>query len=186
MVTEIWSTLAGKYGLDTFGQAKFNDTSGELQRVATMPESSSVAVNFQQLDGGETMTPGGYGWLEMKEGVVGNKIQLVVSPKTGENPGGAKRNNRRFSSFGHRRSGYFSTTWTVEVWWPVFKLQIGTELDRNGGRKWKLRLGHVCGSGRVFGSVVGSFSHSHMWLPSPVFELILLFILTFNRLFLFI
>ncbi|GAY53723.1 hypothetical protein CUMW_151240 [Citrus unshiu] len=96
------------------------------------------------------MTPGAYGWSEMEEGVMGNKIQLVVSPKTGENLGGIKRNSRGFSSFGRRCSGCFSAARMVGKRRPASKLQIGTKLDRNGGRKWKLRSGHVCGSGRVF------------------------------------
>ena len=108
MVTVIWSTLARKHDLDTFGQAKFNGTGSELQRVATTPKPSSTAVNFQQLTGGETMTPGGYGWSEMEVGVMRNKNQLVVSPKTSENPSGANRNSRGFSSFVRRRSGCFS------------------------------------------------------------------------------
>ena len=114
-VTEIWSTLAGKHGLDTFGQAEFNGTGGELQRAATMPESSSTAVNFQQLAGGETMTPGDCGWSEMEEAIMGNKIQPVVSPKIGENLGGAKWKSHGFSSFGRRHYGCFSVTWTAWV-----------------------------------------------------------------------
>lgn len=42
------------------------------------PESSSVAMKFQQLISGETVTPGGYRWLEMEEGVIGNKIKVVA------------------------------------------------------------------------------------------------------------
>ncbi|KAH9726662.1 MDIS1-interacting receptor like kinase 2 [Citrus sinensis] len=40
----------------------------------------------------------------MEEGIVGKKIQPVVSPKTSENPGGAKRNSCGFSSFNRRCS----------------------------------------------------------------------------------
>ncbi|KAK9177100.1 hypothetical protein WN944_029119 [Citrus x changshan-huyou] len=137
----IKSTLAGKHGLDTFGQAEFNGTGGELQRAATTPESSSAAVKFQQLAGGETVTPGGCGWSEMEEGVVRNKIQPVVSPKIGENPGGAKWKSRGFSSFDRRCSGWFSAARMAGERRAASKLQIGTKLDRNGGGKWKLRPG---------------------------------------------
>ena len=80
-VIEIWSTIAGKHGLDTFGQAEFNGTGCELQCATTTSESSSAAVKFQQLTCDKTVTPGSYGWSEMEEGVMGNKIQLLVSPK---------------------------------------------------------------------------------------------------------
>ena len=46
-------------------------------------ESSSVAVKFQQLISGETVTPGGYGWSEMEEGVMGNKIKVVMWQNSG-------------------------------------------------------------------------------------------------------
>ena len=45
---------------------------------------------FQQSTGCKIVTLGAYGWSEIEEGVVGNKIQPVVSPKTGDNPSGVK------------------------------------------------------------------------------------------------
>ena len=81
-VTEIWSTLVEKHELDTFGQAEFNCTGGELQRVATTSKSSSATVNFPQLTGGETMTPGGYGCSEIEEGVV--VVQILLNSQAQE------------------------------------------------------------------------------------------------------
>ncbi|KAH9755137.1 non-functional pseudokinase ZRK2 [Citrus sinensis] len=78
----------------------------------------------------------------MEEGVVRNKIQPVVSPKTGENPGGIKRNSRGFSSFDRRRSGWFLATRMAGERRPASKLQIGTKRDQNGGRKWEIWPGH--------------------------------------------
>ncbi|KAL9447966.1 hypothetical protein AB3S75_015442 [Citrus x aurantiifolia] len=74
----------------------------------------------------------------MEEGVVGNKIQLVVSPKTGENPSGTKQNGHGFSSFDRRRSGWFSAVRMAGKRRPASKLQIGTKLGQNGGWKWEI------------------------------------------------
>ena len=48
------------------------------------------------IDRRNTVTLGAYGWSKMEEGVVGNKIQPVVSSKTVENPGGVKWNSNGF------------------------------------------------------------------------------------------
>ncbi|KAH9670386.1 Phenylalanine N-monooxygenase [Citrus sinensis] len=68
-----------------------------------------------------------------------------VSPKTGENPGGAKRNSRGVSSFDRRHSGWFSAARMVGERRLAFKLQIGTKLGQNSGQKWEIWPGHVRG-----------------------------------------
>ncbi|XP_052297080.1 probable disease resistance protein At1g61300 [Citrus sinensis] len=68
------------------------------------PDRAPKAVSPSMADQRQNDVPGGCGWSEMEEGVMRNKIQLVVSPIFGENPGGTKRNSRGFSSFDRRRS----------------------------------------------------------------------------------
>ena len=74
-----------------------------------------------------------------------NKIQPVVSPKFGENPGGTKRNSCGFSSFDRRRSSWFSVARMAGERRPASKLQIGAKVGRNGGKKWEIWPGHVRG-----------------------------------------
>ncbi|KAK9204399.1 hypothetical protein WN943_014659 [Citrus x changshan-huyou] len=90
-VTGIQATETGKLRSKSFGHSGSNGTGSDLPRAATAPESSSAAVKVQQLAGGETVTPGGCESSGIEEGVVGNKIQPVVSPKTGEKSGRASR-----------------------------------------------------------------------------------------------
>ncbi|KAH9726671.1 MDIS1-interacting receptor like kinase 2 [Citrus sinensis] len=78
----------------------------------------------------------------MEEGIVGKKIQPVVSPKTSENPGGAKRNSCGFSSFNRRCSSWFSVARMAGERRLASKLQIGTKLGQKGGRKWEIWPGH--------------------------------------------
>ena len=120
----------------------------------------------------------------MEEGVVGNKIQPVVSPKTGKNLGRTKRNSRRFSSFDRRCSGWFSGAWMAGEQRPASNLQIGTKLIQNGDRKWKLRPSQGRGFQVGFSGRVDNFSLSlcHTCICFPCFQLILLLLLTFNRL----
>ncbi|KAK9200501.1 hypothetical protein WN944_015699 [Citrus x changshan-huyou] len=94
----------------------------------------------------------------MEEGIVRKKIQPVVSPKTSENPGGAKRNSCGFSSFNRRCSGWFSAVRMAGERRLASKIQIGTKLGQKGGRKWEIWPGHVCGfqlgfSSRLSGSI---------------------------------
>ncbi|KAH9782596.1 MDIS1-interacting receptor like kinase 2 [Citrus sinensis] len=94
----------------------------------------------------------------MEEGIVRKKIQPVVSPKTSENPGGAKRNSCGFSSFNRRCSGWFSAARMAGERRLASKIQIGTKLAQKGGRKWEIWPGHVCGfqlgfSSRLSGSI---------------------------------
>ncbi|GAY55063.1 hypothetical protein CUMW_161560 [Citrus unshiu] len=86
------------------------------------PDRAPKAVSPPTADQRQNDVPGGSGWSEMEEGVMRNKIQLVVSPIFGENPGGTKRNSRGFSSFDRRRSGWFSVARMAGERRPASKL----------------------------------------------------------------
>uniref|UniRef100_A0A1S8AEK6 Uncharacterized protein n=1 Tax=Citrus limon TaxID=2708 RepID=A0A1S8AEK6_CITLI len=78
-----------------------------------------------------------------------------------QNPTGGVTQNRRksrrskvkqsrVSSFDLRCSGWFSAERMAWERRSASKLQIGTKLGQNGGRKWEIWPGHVRRSGRVF------------------------------------
>lgn len=91
-----------------------------------------------------------------------------------------------FSSFGHRRSSCFPATWTIGAWWPVCKLQIGTKLDRLGGRNHKISPGRISGqTGRVSGRFTASLTLSYVCICFPVSNFFFYFYLLFNRLIFF-
>ena len=58
MVTRIQATVTRKLRLETFGWAEFNATGGELPRVATVSESSSIAMKLQRLNNGKSIVSG--------------------------------------------------------------------------------------------------------------------------------
>lgn len=73
MVTEIQAAMTEKLGLDTSGQTEFNGIGNDLPRAAPALEFSSTTVNLSMADGQQIGSPGGCGWFEIKEGVVGKK-----------------------------------------------------------------------------------------------------------------
>ena len=101
------------------------------------------------------------GWSELVAGDGGNQFQVVAFQKSGGINGGKNGSKPRLSELDRRRSGQFPETMTAEMRRSSSKLQIGTNVAQNGGRKWKLRSGHGRGSGS--GSRVKNFtllSHS--------------------------
>ena len=68
----------------------------------------------------------------------------------------SKVKQSQVSSFDRRRSGWFSAARMAGERRSASKLQIGTKLGQNGGRKWEIWPGQGRGSGRVFGSKIGS------------------------------
>ena len=136
---------------------------------------------FQQSTGGKTVTLGAYGWSKMGEGVVGNKIQPVVSPKIGENPDRVKWNSRRFQAsiagvpIGFRRRGWQGNDGRL----LSFRLvPISAKKVVGNGRYVRVK---VAGSGSGFrvcswASLTASLSLSHtrVALCCSVFQLLLL------------
>ncbi|KAK9229441.1 hypothetical protein WN944_022403 [Citrus x changshan-huyou] len=78
------------HSAETLGKkTKFHGKSSEKVCIidTTRPESPQLGNReFHQSTGGKTVTLGAYGWSEIEEGVVGNKIQPVVSPKPAKIP----------------------------------------------------------------------------------------------------
>ncbi|KAH9650705.1 60S ribosomal export protein NMD3 [Citrus sinensis] len=85
----------------------------------------------------------------MAKGNVRNKTQVMASPETDEitmNRGG---DSAELQSFDRWLSDRFPAARMAWIRWSSLKLQIGTNLDRNGGRKWENRPGRACGSGWI-------------------------------------
>ena len=123
MVTEIWSTLAGKLKSESAGHTESNGGGGDLPSAAMASDRAPKAVSLSTADQRQNDVPGGSGWSEMEEGVAGNK-----------NPtGGVTQNSCEFPSFDCRRSGCFSAVRMAGERRPTSKLQIGTKLGRNSG-----------------------------------------------------
>ncbi|GAY60884.1 hypothetical protein CUMW_205580 [Citrus unshiu] len=85
----------------------------------------------------------------MAERKVRNKTQVMASLETGEitvNRGG---DSAELQSFDRWLSDRFPATRTAWIRCSSLKLQIGTNLDRNGGQKWENQPGHSRGSGWI-------------------------------------
>ncbi|KAL9411786.1 hypothetical protein AB3S75_045400 [Citrus x aurantiifolia] len=98
----------------------------------------------------------------MAEGKVRNKTQVMASPKTGEITANRAGDSAVLQSFDRWLSDRFPAARTAWIRCSSLKLQIGTNLDRNGGRKWNNRPGRARGR-------VGSGSVSPLSLFSSLF-----------------
>ena len=88
---------------------------------------------------------------------------MMASPETGEitvNRGG---DSAELQSFDRWLSDRFPAARTAWIRCSSLKLQIGTNLDRNSGRKWENRPGRAHGSGWI------QFDFSSLSLSSSLF-----------------
>lgn len=72
-VTEIQAAMTEKLGLHTSGRIEFNGIGSELPCAAPASKFISTTINLLMADGQQISSPGGCGWFEIEEGVVGNK-----------------------------------------------------------------------------------------------------------------
>ena len=85
----------------------------------------------------------------MAEGKVRNKTQVLGSPETGEITGNLVGDSAVLQRFDRWLSDRFPAARMTWIRSSSLKLQIGTNLARNGRRKWENRPGHARGSGWI-------------------------------------
>ncbi|KAL9436830.1 hypothetical protein AB3S75_022805 [Citrus x aurantiifolia] len=81
----------------------------------------------------------------------------------------SKVKQSRVSSFDRRRSGWCSAARMIGERRSASKLQIGTKLGQNGGRKWEIWPGQGRGSGRISGSEIGYYTLTVLLIFSKLF-----------------
>ena len=134
-----------KLRTESSSHAESNDGSGDLPRMVMASDRAPEVVNPSTADQRQNDVPSISGLSEMAEGNVRNKTQVMASPETSEitaNWAGDSVVLQRFNRWLSDRFPAARTTWIRS---SSLKLQIGTNLARNGGRKWETDRVKVAG-----------------------------------------
>ena len=104
--------------------------------------------------------------------MVRNKTQVLASLETDEIMANRAGDSVVLQCFDQWLSDHFRATRTAWIHCSSLKLRIGTNLTRNGGRKWENRPGCARGSGRIrfgFSSLSLLFSLSFLSLSLNIY-----------------